>query len=482
MTPGDDSGRRPSGLSRRRLLAGIGGVGAVGMASGIGTGAYLSDRETFANNVFGAGEVGLTVDGEPTDGTVTVGPFAVDRTTFDGRPDPEGFEIGASANPVRVWLATRCPDGDPLGNALEVEVVVDGESLTGGYRPLVEVERLLATGVRIDDGCLEAGPDGGSIAVEVAPYLPADSPDVGGEETELTVRLYAEQCRHVSEEQANAPGANPFADVVCDETETECPECVPFGKADFGGSTAPGDVLSLEMILDGAGPHEIEITEVETKDDGEAVGVAFRLQDADENPGPDMCSVAVKGGPNQGVELADIDPVSPETGKIVFAPRKPGEDKRYGVSNVTISVCSDAVETDGGCVVCDDEAVSLASLDIGYRGSDEQSITVVSTKGGTSGTLFAGTVADGDVFTLDGSDVTRNGNNGNGSGDNDSGGPADKLGPEVEIAVDGGATTPIHVSCSELLAVGMRFGPDGEFEIAGGTTTDGRPICGTEAN
>ncbi|MYL66965.1 hypothetical protein [Halorubrum distributum] len=346
MTPGEEEKGRPSGLSRRRLLAGIGGVGAVGMASGLGTGAYLADRETFPDNAFGAGAVGLTVDGDPTDGTVTVGPFAVDRTTFDGRPEPERFEIGASANPVRVWLATRCPDGDPLGDALEVEVVVDGESLTGGYRPLAEVERDLATGRRVDAGCLD--PDGGPIVVEVAPYLPADSPDVGGEETDLTVRLYAEQCRHVSEAEANAPGANPFAGVVCEGSEADCPECVEFGKADFGGSTAPGDVLSLEMILDGAGPHEIEITEVETKDDGEVVGVAFRLRDADGNPGPDMCSVAIKGGPDRNPDPVDIDPASPETGAVVFAPRNPTNGKRYGVSNVTVSVCARDSEAEEG--------------------------------------------------------------------------------------------------------------------------------------
>ncbi|MDB2245993.1 hypothetical protein PM076_14035 [Halorubrum ezzemoulense] len=355
MTPGGDAGRRPSGLSRRRLLAGIGGVGAVGMASGVGTGAYLADRETFANNVFGAGEVGLTVDGNPTDGTVTVGPFAVDRTTFGGRPEPERFEIGASANPVRVWLATECPDGDRLGNALEVEVVVDGESLTGGYRPLAGVERLLATGARIDDGCLAAGPDGGSIAVEVAPYLPTDSPDVGGETTDLTFRLYAEQCRHVSEEQANAPGGNPFRDEGCGESEDDCPECVELGTADFGASTAVGDVLRVE----GARSYEIEITEVETKDDGEVVGVAFRLRDADGSPGPDMCSVAVKGGPDRSPEPVDIDPASPETGKIVSAPLKPDNSKQYGVSNVTVSVCAgdgDGEEEHGDDRTADDDS------------------------------------------------------------------------------------------------------------------------------
>ena len=356
MTAGGESGRRSSGLSRRRLLAGIGGVGAVGMASGLGTGAYLADREAFRDNVFRAGEVGLTVNGEPTNGTVTVGPFAVDRTTFDDRPKPERFDIGASANPVRMWLATECPNGDPLGEALEVEVVVDGESLTDGYRPLAEVERLLATGARIDDGCLEAGPDGGSIAVEVAPYLPADSPDVGGKATDLTFRLYAEQCRHVSEERANAPEANPFADDGCGASESECPECVVLGTAEFGASIAVGDVIRLGD----AGSHEIEVTDVETKDDGEVVGVAFRLRDVDGSPGPDMCSVAVKGGPEWSPpEPVDIDPPSPETGAIVFAPLKPDNGKRYGVSNVTVRVCAgdgDGEEEHGDDRTADDDS------------------------------------------------------------------------------------------------------------------------------
>ena len=381
MTPGDDVGRRPSGLSRRRLLAGISGVGAVGMASGLGTGAYLADRETFANNVFGAGEVGLTVDGDLTDGTVTVGPLAVDRTTFDDRPEPETFEIGASANPIRVWLATECPDGDRLGNALEVEVVVDGASVTDGYRPLAAVELDLATGVRIDAGCLD--PDGGPIVVEVAPYLPADSPDVGGETTELVFRLYAEQCRHVSEEQANAPGANPFAGVTCEQT----------------------------------------------------------------------------------------------------------------------------------CVPCEDENdVKVGSLTLRYLGDDPATVVVVATGGGAGGvgnggtTVFDGEVAPNGTFVVDGADAGTNtpgwigpniyvndgagggseapetasssgnngkGNGGNGNGNNGKGGSG-----------RGGGTKPegvkIHTSCSEPLRVGDVYG--GLYEIVAGRTTDGEPLCGSEAN
>ncbi|WP_096394147.1 hypothetical protein [Halorubrum trapanicum] len=473
MTPGDGT-RRPSGLSRRRLLAGIGGVGAVGMASGIGTGAYLSDRETFADNAFGAGSVELIVNDAVSDGTFAVDVSGIRR----GDSGHKKFEIDVRTNPARVWIATDCPDDGALARALEVEIsVLGGPSLTDGYRSLADVERDLVAGERIDADCLVPEEP---VTLEVAWRLPADAPDEAADEaTDLRFRLYAEQCRHVSE--TDAAESNPFADRVCEESGNECLACVEFGKAEFGDSpVAVGDALSLIELPDGVGEYEIAITAVETKDEGgnaETVGVEFTLQDADGDPGPDMCKVEIKGGP--GTESYEIDPVSTETGEILFAPLKPDKDKRHGISNIVVFVCSDSGDGDDpdedetvDCVVCDDENASLATLDVLYRGDDEPSITVVSTKGGTSGTLFTGTVANGDVFTLDGSDVEHQGK---GKG-------PDKLGPEVEIRVDDGATTPIHVSCSEPLTVGMRFGPEDEFEIDGGTTTKGARLCGAEDN
>ena len=386
MTPGDDAGRRPSGLSRRRLLAGIGGVGAVGMASGVGTGAYLADRETFPNNVFGAGEVGLTVDGDRTDGTVTVGPFAVDRTTFDDRPDPERFEIGASENPVRVWLATECPDGDRLGDALEVEVVVDGESLTGGYRPLAAVERDLATGVRIDAGCLD--PDDDPIVVEVAPYLSADSPDVGGETTDLVFRLYAEQCRHVSEAQANAPGANPFAGVTCEQT------CVPCEKSDDEGDEVRIGTLKLRYL--GGDPATVVV-------------------------------VATSGGAG-------------------------------GVGN-------------GGTIVFDGEVAPHGTFVV--DGADAGT----NTPGWIGPNIFLDDGAGGESEAPE--TAGGNGNNGNGNGNNGNGNGNDKGG-----SGRGGGKKPegvrIHTSCSEPLRVGDIYG--GLYKVVDGRTTDGEPLCGSEAN
>ena len=71
----DGSGRGssgPAGLSRRRLLAGLGGLGAIGTASGAGTFAYLSDEEAFRRNEIGAGEVALDVSCSGSSVTVAV--------------------------------------------------------------------------------------------------------------------------------------------------------------------------------------------------------------------------------------------------------------------------------------------------------------------------------------------------------------------------------------------------------------------------
>lgn len=342
MTPGRDGKRRPSGLSRRQLLTGIGGVGAVGMASGLGTGAYLSDRATFSGNAFGAGSVELTVDDNLTDGLVTIGVSGIGRGPDKRASD--SFRVGVRTNPARVWLAAKCPTVDTeLVDALDVDVLVEGRSITNGLRPLATVAAELVDGERIDDGCLDPGD---SLTVEVVAGLPDDAvAELAGTHAALTFRLYAEQCRHVSE--ADADASNPFAGLTCDE------------------------------------PDPVEETQ---------------------------------------------------------------------------------------CGVCADGKGSLLSLDVRYLGGAPASLIAVSTKGGTSGTLYEGTTQPGDVFTLDGSDVVRNGN----------GGPGDRLGPEVEIAVDGGSTTAIHTSCSQPIAVGLRFGDGGLFEIAGGTTTDGEPLCGSE--
>ena len=263
MTDGDDGAGRPSGLSRRRLLAGIGGVGAVGMASGLGTGAYLSDRETFADNVFGAGEVelALTVDGEPTNGTVSLAVSGIDR----GHSGREEFEVSVHTNPVRVWFATDCPDaGDTLARALEVDIAVDRESVTDGYRPLADVERDLVAGERLVEGCL--APDD-RVPVEVLWRLPADAPDeAAGQAADLTFKLYAEQCRHVAE--TGAENSNPFAAYACEEVK-----CVPC--ADDNGVK----IGSLTLRYLGDEPANVTVAAVGSGSGGRGNGGTAVLDD-----------------------------------------------------------------------------------------------------------------------------------------------------------------------------------------------------------
>ncbi len=50
------------GLSRRRILAGLGAVGVASAGAGLGTTAYFSDEETFGNNTLTAGELDLKLD------------------------------------------------------------------------------------------------------------------------------------------------------------------------------------------------------------------------------------------------------------------------------------------------------------------------------------------------------------------------------------------------------------------------------------
>lgn len=216
----EPTGGRPSGVSRRRLLAGLGGVGAVGMASGAGTFAYLSDRESFPRNTLGSGAV--DVDVACSRGTGCVESDGVVRLAIDGldRGSSGTRTVTATVrtNPARLWFATVCPEpdpgvSDPLGDALAVELFVGTDPDPAFSGSLSALRREFVTGLRIDgyggtdDRCLDPGSE---LRLTLGWTLPADAPDVAaGRTTAFEFRLYAEQCRHVSEDDAT--GSNPFA-------------------------------------------------------------------------------------------------------------------------------------------------------------------------------------------------------------------------------------------------------------------------------
>ena len=128
-------------LSRRSVLAGLGGVGAASAAAGLGTTALFSDTESFEGNTIAAGELDLKVDweehysypqlydlGDPTDG-LDYGvhrsePEEPDEGEYVGFPDPENPMVWIHENDIPMYMANTAieafPDPDDDGSQ-EVE-------------------------------------------------------------------------------------------------------------------------------------------------------------------------------------------------------------------------------------------------------------------------------------------------------------------------------------------------------------------------
>ncbi|OYR71883.1 hypothetical protein DJ71_20170, partial [Halorubrum sp. E3] len=72
------------GLSRRKLLAGLGAVGVASAGAGLGTTAYFNDTEAFEGNTLTAGELDLKLDYKST---YLGGPGRLDDVVDMGYPD-----------------------------------------------------------------------------------------------------------------------------------------------------------------------------------------------------------------------------------------------------------------------------------------------------------------------------------------------------------------------------------------------------------
>ncbi|MFC5278477.1 SipW-dependent-type signal peptide-containing protein [Halorubrum rubrum] len=496
----DGSGRKgpgPADFSRRRLLAGLGGLGAIGAASGAGTFAYLSDGETLPRNEIGAGEVALDVSCSDSNGnsgcTVSNGTvsYAPAEPIDRGDRGDVTFDVSVRSNPARLWFATTCPPTqDPLGDALKVSLKVGDDSVFPSGS-LSELRREFVNGLRADDldgdACLD--PEGDALEIELAWELPEDAPAAAaGKTTAFEFQLYTEQCRHVSEDDADT-GSNPYAEFgPCDEPEPECVDCDDGGKADgINGNvdlSDPNDISTWLTIDEGplAGDAYLFVTEVD-KDGNEAVGVRFELVDANGDPAERLCEVRIKGG--NDTKTYPIKPPSNDTGEILYSPENNGGNLA-GISNIQIDVC---VDEDGENGDDDDDSgdcecggnVRYRDLTFRYDGESDATIRVITQQtGGGNGVVFGdATIASGGTFTADGSDVPQTwGNVGTSLGQNTT----------IEI-VDGGdegasESVEIHTSCSEVLTIGDTFGSDGSggtlYELVDGTFTDENALCDSE--
>ena len=206
-------------LNRRHLLATISTVGAVGALTGRGTAAYLTDRETFADNHMTAGSVTLALDGvdaRRVDLSVTVDDYG-----FENR-DTETIclGLGDESNPGWVWVRA-CPT-DPVADALDARLRVDDTtvymgSLGGLLATLAgDGDGVLLTALAGDGAPVTPGSDGAvCLTVDVwAPTALADDPDTvralkAASPFALTLDAYAEQSRHVPTPRRPAMGEHP---------------------------------------------------------------------------------------------------------------------------------------------------------------------------------------------------------------------------------------------------------------------------------
>ncbi|WP_255192357.1 SipW-dependent-type signal peptide-containing protein [Natronobeatus ordinarius] len=82
------------GLSRRRVLGGLGAIGVASAGAGIGTTAYFSDQEQFDDNTITAGEFGLTVKQAVTE--VDQDGIGPDELTFNSNVEESEYGVWAT--------------------------------------------------------------------------------------------------------------------------------------------------------------------------------------------------------------------------------------------------------------------------------------------------------------------------------------------------------------------------------------------------
>ncbi|MFD1598417.1 vWA domain-containing protein [Halobellus rarus] len=117
MTPDDELPLY--NLSRRRVLAGLGAVGIASAGTGLGTSAFFSDEEEFADNTLQAGTLDLKLDYKAT---YLGGPGRLDAVRAMGYPDAE--EIIEDDESTGRYLLAQAPSPADMQ---EWEDLVQGE-------------------------------------------------------------------------------------------------------------------------------------------------------------------------------------------------------------------------------------------------------------------------------------------------------------------------------------------------------------------
>ncbi|ELZ58026.1 MULTISPECIES: SipW-dependent-type signal peptide-containing protein [Halorubrum] len=127
------------GLSRRKMLAGLGAIGVASAGAGLGTTAYFNDTETFAGNSLQAGTLDMTVSADivaADEYWTSQGAVMMSQTA-----DSSGVVAGIDVDDVKPgdW-AIICFDVEVGDNPGYVQVRTENFDETGGANPEPEQE------------------------------------------------------------------------------------------------------------------------------------------------------------------------------------------------------------------------------------------------------------------------------------------------------------------------------------------------------
>ncbi|MEF8773054.1 vWA domain-containing protein [Halodesulfurarchaeum sp.] len=164
-------------LSRRSVLAGIGGVGLASAGAGLGTSAFLNDRETFENSTITAGTLDLLVDyysywDQGMAGTGQVhgtqdGSGTVSGVLDDVKPGDSGllaFCPRIETNPAYLWLCGEITANSENGyTEPEPETAANGDlndpGVMDGAGELAESIEVTVSYCDLDDDIADDGDD-----------------------------------------------------------------------------------------------------------------------------------------------------------------------------------------------------------------------------------------------------------------------------------------------------------------------------------
>lgn len=365
------------GLSRRRVLAGVGSAGLAGSVLGSGTAALFADLERFEGNLLGAGTIDLLVAAEaPSGRTVTSegkAAFGVDPTANGGTgsiPVTVSLPEDRENNPAYAWVRSTCPDGTDLAEALSVTLRYDGACVDDdapgviAAGTLTEVADALRGGVALDPDC-----DTGAAAEERDCLEPGETVDLALEweldetynddgSTSVVLEFVGTQCRYADGGENPFPSSGGcidrhgissievFADLDTDgdgegdgeqslgklELDEPCPGLDTTGDDGEGFITTGRYDLPTDDLGDCSDSgYDLVVTETTTKTEGgttETTGVAFRVVENDGDAGPDITKVVIKGSDAVTYGPDSLD--GAETSGVLFAPTKDGGEGPSG--------------------------------------------------------------------------------------------------------------------------------------------------------